>query len=177
MLKRGERIISAQICGFNAANLVYGISQNRFIGLAGGGNSARGVVGSFLQQVARMSAKPFPLNCVCRRGAIQSLPPRQVGLAPEAPIHRFDNVSRISKNADLARLRQRFEPDRCRGNFSLLVCGFAQVLADGTPESLVTQQRHGCGAARILSIAETRAVAVDRYLLQRRIFLVVTLHS
>jgi hypothetical protein len=125
LLKRGERIISAQICGFNAAYLVYCVAQNRLVGLAGSRNPARGVVGSFLQQVARMSTSPFPMDFVSRCSAIESLPPGQVGLAPEAPIHRLDNVSRISKDTDLARLFQRFEPDRRRRNFSLLICRFA----------------------------------------------------
>jgi hypothetical protein len=93
LLKRGERIISAQICGFNAANLVFGVSQNRLFNPAGSSNSARGVVNGFLYEMARVSARPFPTNLVSRRGAIQPLPPRQVGFAPEAPIHRLDNIS------------------------------------------------------------------------------------
>jgi hypothetical protein len=125
LLKRGERIISAQICGFNAANLVFGVTQDRLFCLAGGGNSARGVVGSFLEHVSRVSASPFPTDLVSRRGAIQTLPPGQISLAPEAPIHSFDNVPGVSKKTDLAWLGQLLEPDRCGSNFSLLVCSFA----------------------------------------------------
>src|SRR6185369_6982360 len=73
LLKRGERIISAQICGFNAANLIFSVSQYRLVCLAGGGDSTRGVVGSFLQHMSRVSASPFPTDLVSRRGAIQSL--------------------------------------------------------------------------------------------------------
>src|ERR1044072_4172350 len=176
MLKRGERIISAQIRGFNAANLVFGVTQNRLFGLTCGGNSARSVVGGFLEHVSRVSASPFPADLVSRRGAIQSLPPRQISLAPEAPVHRLNNVSRIGKNADLARMPQRFQPDCGRGNFRLLVCFFAEIFAKCLPVAFVAEQRHRCGAARLLSIAETRAVAVNFDLLQPRKFLVVTWH-
>src|SRR6185437_11354575 len=100
---------------------------------SGGGYAARGVVGSFLQHVSRVSAKPFPTDLVSRCGAIQTLPPRRIRLAPEAPVHRLDNVSRVGKKTDVARLFQRFEPDCRSGNFSLLVCSFAQILANCLP--------------------------------------------
>ena len=132
-LKRGGEIIKtksgeantirglSRLLRFNGADLVFRVAQDRLFDVSGGGDAARGVVSRFLQQVTGVPARPFPMNFVRRRGAIQSLPPRQIRLASKTAVHRFDHISRISKHTHLARLSQRFEPNRRRRDFSLLV--------------------------------------------------------
>src|SRR5262249_50136712 len=109
--------------------------------------------------MADVPARPFPMNLVTRRGAIQALPPRQVGLAAKAPAHRFHHVTRVSENFDLTWLAQSFEPDSSRDDLGLLIRRASQIFADRTPESFVAQQCYSRGPARFLSVTETRAVA------------------
>ena len=49
--------------------------------------------GRLLKHVPCVSARPFPANFVGRRGLVESLPPWQIRLTPEAPVHRFHNVT------------------------------------------------------------------------------------
>ena len=57
-----------------------------------------------LHEVADVSARPFPVNLMAARGTVESFPPRQVSFTSKMSLHCFNNVARISKNADLARL-------------------------------------------------------------------------
>ena len=114
----------------------------------GGGDTAGGIVGSFLQEMTGVSARPFPMNFVRACGAIESFPPRQICLASKATVHRFDNVTRVSKNTHLARLAQRFESNRGRRDLGLLIRRAAQILADRAPETFVPKQRHSRRALR-----------------------------
>jgi hypothetical protein len=41
--------LSLKICGFNCADCVDGVSEDRFLHVAGGGDAARGVVGGLLK--------------------------------------------------------------------------------------------------------------------------------
>ena len=160
-----------------SANFLFRVSQDRRVNVPGGGDAARGVVGGFLKQVTGVSARPFPFDLVRRSRAIESLPPGQVCLASKTAVHRFDDVSGVSKHIYLARLRQRFEPDCRRRNLRLLVGRDAQVFTDGAPETFVAQQRHCRRATRNLSIPETRAVAENRDLLERSAFVVPVAHD
>ena len=142
--------------------------------MTGGGNAPRGHVDSLLDQVPRVAARPLPPHLVIRGGSVESLPPGEICLASKAPVHRFDYVARVSKQTDLARLRQRFQPDRSGGDFRLLICSLAEIFANCAPKSFVTQQRNRGGARSFLSIAATRAIAEDPDLLQ---FGIIVSHS
>ena len=84
-----------QIRGFNYAELVNSLSQDRSFGMAGGGDAARGAVGGFLYDVTGVAARPFPADFMRLRGAIQSLPPRKVSLPSKTSVHRLNNIFRI----------------------------------------------------------------------------------
>ncbi len=136
--------------------------------MAGGRDSPGRVVGRFLKQVADVPARPFPMNFVSTGGAIETFPPRQVGFATETSAHCFDDVAGVSEHFYVARLPQRFESD-CRCNdLRLLIRRAAEIFADGAPETFVTEQSDRRRATRFLSVAQTRTVAKDCYLLERR---------
>ena len=92
-----------------------------------------------------MTARPFPTDFMAARGAIQPFPPGQVRFTSKTSVHRFDNVAGICKNVDLAGLTQRFQADGGGGDLGLLIGRAAQVLADGAPETFVSEQ---CDAGR-----------------------------
>src|SRR5689334_6852438 len=124
-----------------------------------------------------VAAGPFPMNFVRGGGAIESLPPGQICLASKAPIHRLNNIPRIGEDADLTRLRQRLEPDRSRGDFRLLIRRLTQIFCDGAPVTFIAKQCNCGRAARVLPVAETRAVAEDRNLFESGSLFVVVSHS
>ena len=162
---------------FDRTHLLLRVSQDRLFDAPGGCNAARGVVSGFLKQVTCVPARPFPFDLMCCRRAIKTFPPRQVCLATKTTIHRFDNVPRISKYFHLARLRQRFESNCCGRNLSLLVSRNTEVFADGAPETFVTQQGHSRRATRNLPIPQARAVAENRDLLERSVFVFAVSHD
>src|ERR1043165_9221197 len=136
--------------------------------MARGRDSAGRVVGRFLKHVADVTACPFPMDLVRACGTIEPFPPRQVGFAAETSAHRFDDVARISKHFYVAGLAQCFESHGCRDDLGLLIGRAAKILADGAPESLVTEQSNRRGATRFLAVAQARAVAKDCHLLEWR---------
>src|SRR5690242_12124675 len=121
------------------------------------------------------------MHFVGASGAIESFPPREVCFAAKAAVHRFDDVTRVGKNLDLARLGQRFEAYGGGCDLRLLVRRCAKVFADGAPVAFVTEQGDSRRALRLLSVAETRSVAENCYLfdgahvLKRSVFFYVSL--
>src|SRR5687768_11596959 len=150
----------------NRAHRVHRVTQDRLVNTSRGSNAPGGIVRSLLKQVADVTARPFPVNFVSTGGAVQTLPPRQIGFAAKASAHRLDDITRVRKQLHIARFAQRFESNGCRHNLRLLIRGAAQVFADGAPESLVSQERDSSRAARFLSVAKTRSVAKNFYLLE-----------
>jgi hypothetical protein len=131
-----------------------------------GGNSLCSFIDSFLQYVAGVPARPFPLHLVFAGGAIEAFPPREVRFAAEAAAHRFDDVTRVSEHFYFARLAQCFEANRRGRDFRLLVGRVSEVFADCSPMTFVSQQSHcGC-AAGCLTVTATRSVAENCYLLE-----------
>src|SRR6185503_4843264 len=120
-----------QFSTLNGADFIHGVTQNRFLCMAGGGDASSGAICRFLKQMACVSARPFPVNFVRGGRLVQSFPPREIGFAAKASVHRLYNIPRISKNAHLARLEQRFESNGGSGDLSLLVRRNTQILSDG----------------------------------------------
>ena len=114
----------------NGAHRVHRVAQNCFFYVSGRGDAAGGAVRRFLEHVADVSARPFPMNLVWSCGAIQSFPPGQIRLAAEASAHRFDHVARVGKYFHVAWFAQRFEPDRRGDDLRLLVRRAAKILAE-----------------------------------------------
>ena len=150
----------------NYADLINRGAQDRRIDLSGRCDFSSGVVGGLLQKMSDVSASPFPADLVPARGAIESFPPRQVCFTSKTSVHGFDDVAGICKNADLTRLAQRLQTDRCRRDLGLLVRCAPEIFADRTPETFVSEQCDACRARRLLPVAETRAVAKNCYLLK-----------
>jgi hypothetical protein len=159
--------LSVKICD---SDCVFRVTQYRLISAPRRCDASGRGVYSLLKHVTRMSACPFPTNDVRFCGTVQPLPPREICLASKATVHRFDDISRVSKHAHLARLPQRFESNRGRSDLSLLVCRSAQKFTDSAPDAFVTKQRHCRCATCDLPVAKTRAVAVDGYLLELFLF-------
>src|SRR5882672_12963012 len=61
--------------GVGGSNLVDRGAQNIFINAAGGSDATSSLVGRFLDHVAVMSARPFPLHFMPRRRLVQACPP------------------------------------------------------------------------------------------------------
>src|SRR5205085_4490624 len=118
------------------------------------GDLARGTVNSFLRDLAGVAFDPLPLDLVRVDRAVKSRPPILIRLAFEAPAHRLDDVARVGQDVHVAWLAQEFEANGRGGDLGLLVRGRAEVAADGTPHVSITQERNGCGARRLLPVAE-----------------------
>ena len=152
----------------NRTHRVHRIAEYQLVNSSRGCDTARRIVGGFLEHVTDVSARPFPVNFVFAGGAIQTFPRRQIGFAAKTPVHRLHDVTRVSKQLDLARLAQRFESDRGRDDLRLLIRGATEILADRPPKSFVAKQSDGRCATRFLSVAKTRSVAKNCHLLEGR---------
>src|SRR5205085_10685111 len=161
----------------DCSNLLFSVTYNRGINVSGRCDESRSTVSRFLKQVSGVSARPFPLNFVRRRCAILPFPPRQIRLPSKTSVHCLNHISRISEQTDLARLPQRFESNCRCGDLGLLVGRGAEIFSNSAPESFVSQQSHRRGAACNLPIPEARAVAENRYTLERRILFLFVCHS
>ena len=145
------------------SNSVYCRAKDFFINATTGSDAARGLVNSFLDQVAIVPAYPFPFHFVARCRFIQAGPPLVVSLAAKASAHCFNDVTRVGKELDTTWFRQRFKAQRRRGYFRLLVGCMTQVLTDRAPDTLESKQSHRCCARGNLPVAETGAVAKNGY--------------
>jgi hypothetical protein len=58
----------------NRTHRVHRIAQNRLVNAPCGGDAARSAIGRFLQHVADVSTRPFPMNLVPARSAIEAFP-------------------------------------------------------------------------------------------------------
>ena len=174
---RTDLRLSAKIRDFNSSDFELRVLKYRFVYRPGSGDAAGGIVSGFLQYVSSVSARPFPAYFVRGRGAIQPFPPRMVRFSPKTTIHCLNDISRICEHIHLARLSQRLEPHRRRGDFSLLVRRRTQVFAERAPVSFVAEQCDRRGATRVSSIAEARAVAKNRDLLERRSLSLIVAHT
>ena len=169
--------LTAKIRGFNSSDFEFRVLKYRFVYTPGSGDATCGVVSSFLQNVSGVSARPFPIHFMGGRRALESFPPRLVRLFSKTTIHCLNDVSRICEHTHLARLSQRFEPHGRRGDFSLLVRCRTEVFAERAPVSFVSEQRDRRGATRVSSVAEARAVAENRDLLERRSLSLIVAHA
>src|SRR5260221_14249450 len=122
---------------------------------------ARGAIGGFLNQVARMTSLPYPLDLMPVYGAVQTLPPFVICLAPKTATHRLDHITRVGIKAHDTRFGQGFEAERGGRNLSLLVGRVAQISSEGPPQSTKPEQRHCRGARFFAAIAEARSIAID----------------
>jgi hypothetical protein len=61
------------------------------------------------------------MNLVFGRRAIEAFPPRQVRLAAKAAAHRFDHVTRVSKQVDLTWFAQGLEANGGSDDLCLLI--------------------------------------------------------
>lgn len=113
-----------------------------------------------------MPARPFPVDFVTTRSAIETFPPRQVSLAAKPTAHRFHYITRVSKQLYVAWFAQRFQSNCSCRDLCLLIRGAAQVFADSAPVAFVAKQSNGRGASRLLSITKTRTIAENCYLLE-----------
>src|SRR5687767_14804920 len=89
------------------SDLVNRVAQYFFVNTSLCGNLARGAVSRFLNQVAGVSASPFPFHTMLLRGQVQFVPPIVIRFATEAPTHSFDYITRISEEVDVAGFKER----------------------------------------------------------------------
>jgi hypothetical protein len=152
----------------NRTHGVHRIAQYQLVNAPRGSNSPGRIVSGFLKHVADVPARPFPVNFVFAGGAIQTFPRRQIALAAKTTVHRFDDVTRVGKQLDVARLAQRFESDCRRDNLRLLIRGATEILADCPPMTSEAKQSDRRRPTRFLSVAKTRSVAKNCHLLEGR---------
>ena len=161
----------------NRSELLFRILQNCRINASGCCDAPGRRIGCFLKHVSSVPARPFPSNFVSGCGVVESFPPRKVRFSSKTSVHRLNYISRICEQTDLTRLRQRFESNGRRSDFRLLIRRDAEILPNGAPDSLISQQRHRRRATRHLAVAQARTVAKDRHMLEGRILFLVVRHG
>ena len=130
---------SKSICG---SNFVYRGTQNLFVDAATGSDATRGLIGSFLNQIAVVPFCPLPLHFVPRRRFIESGPPLVIRLATEPSAHCFDDITRIGEEMHATGFAQRFQPQSRGYYFRLLIGCVAKIFTYCAPQTFVPKEGH-----------------------------------
>src|SRR5688572_18395215 len=102
-----RRLLVFNLQRIDISDLVNCVAQYLFVNASLGGNLACRTVSRFLNQVAGVSASPFPFHTVLLRGQVQFVPPVVIRFATKAPTHSLDYIPRISEDVNVAGFKKR----------------------------------------------------------------------
>src|SRR5437588_3198924 len=144
--------------GLSNPNAVHRVLQHARFDMAQRRDFTGRAIGGFLNHMAGVPLRPVPFNLVPRARFVKTLPPFEVFLATKAAHHSLNYITRVGVQTHATRFFQGFEAESRRGNFSLLICGPAEIQTERTPQPFVAEQRHRRRARFITAVSEAGTV-------------------